>query len=518
MPKNHQQNKRHSQAKSNQRTKTHQQYKPTPYQILKKYFGFSQFRHNQLPIIQAINNHQNVLAVMPTGSGKSLCFQVPALMNSGTTLVISPLIALMKDQVTHLLGRGVAAGLLTSAMTKTQQHENLELFRLRKFRLFYVAPERLASKKFLRASLRANIQRLIVDEAHCISEWGHDFRPEYREISRFVNFLNNHLKSTTKRNKSRISLAAFTATATPQTQIEIINNLQLKNPQRFILPMIRSNLQIKIITVTSLFQKNLNLLRLIKKHQQENGIIYVYSRQSAQDIQCLIKKFLPKINSQFYHAGLKKEQRSQLELLFMHQQIQLLVATNAFGMGIDKSDIRYIIHYQIPPSLENYYQEIGRAGRDGRVAPVYLLHYPPDWFIQQSFINRGEKNPRQQQARLNKLKNMFYFVKNNQCRTQMISQYFGQPMDQPCGQCDVCLNQTQNETLNLIDDSERQRHQQLLLKRKQLAKKLHLSPIEVASDHILEQIAFFQPKNKIELLRLAGVGRGNLNLIVNLIN
>ena len=491
-------------------------YPPTAQQILKQYFGFDQFRPHQFEIIQSINRQQDVLAVMPTGSGKSLCFQIPALMQPGTTLVISPLIALMKDQVNHLLIKSISAGLLTSAMTQTQQEENLSLFRLHKFKLFYVSPERLKSRKFLQASLKADIRRLIIDEAHCISEWGNDFRPSYRRISQFVTFLKLHKKSTGGKNQ-RLSLAAFTATATSRTQTEIIHNLQLKNPQKFVLSLIRTNLRMQIIHVTSLFYKNLYLLRLVKKHQHQNGIIYVYSRQSAQDIYYLIKKFLPTIKTNYYHAGLKKAERNHRERLFMHGEIQLLIATNAFGMGIDKANIRYVIHYQPSPSLENYYQEIGRAGRDGQPATVYLLHYPADWFIHQTFIHQQHMTEQQKKIKINKLKNMFYFVKNNRCRTQMIGQYFSQPVSQPCGQCDVCLHQTDRTKFSFITDQEKQFRQQLIEQRRRLAQKLKISPTQIATNHLLEQIAFLQPKTGTDLLQLAGVGQGNIQLISQLV-
>ncbi len=499
--------KNHWQTKTRQRY--HPQPQPTPHQVLKRYFGFDNFRPNQLEIIKAILDNRDTLAVMPTGSGKSLCFQVPALIFPGTTLVISPLIALMKDQVQHLLAKGISAGLLTSALTKTQQHEQLELFRLRKLKLFYVAPERLRSKKFLKACLRADINLLVVDEAHCISQWGHDFRPDYRLIYQLIEHL-------VKNNLKRPTIAAFTATATEKTQVDITNNLNLLKPKKFILPMIRVNLSISVINLNSLFDKNMILLRLVKKHKQENGLIYVYSRQSALDVVNLIQQFFPKLNTAYYHAGLTKETRADIEMRFINHQINLLVATNAFGMGIDKPDIRFVIHYQPPPSIENYYQEIGRAGRDGKLSQTYLLNYPEDWLIHKTFMRQDKTRQKNLSMKLANLKAMFELARQNKtCRTQLISAYFGQPIKSQCHKCDVC---GQKQTLNdfkLVDELEKQRYQQLLNKRQQLSKQLKISPTTLATNKELEQIAFFQPRTKDDLLKLAGVGKGNVNLILN---
>ena len=491
---------------SHQQTKTHQRYHQqqlTPHQVLRKYFGFKQFRPHQLEIITAIANGHDTLAVMPTGSGKSLCFQVPALINPDTTLVISPLIALMKDQVNHLLAKGIPAGLLTSALTKTQQHEQLELFRLRKLKLFYVAPERLKSKKFIQAAKRADVNLLVVDEAHCISQWGHDFRPEYRQITQFI-----------KQLKKPLTLAAFTATATFKTQQDIITNLKMKQAKKFILPVIRQNLNLNVIHTPTLFEKNLTLMRLVKKHQKENGLIYVYSRQSAVDVAEMIKQFFPQISTAYYHAGLEKTQRTHLEHLFTNNKLKLLVATNAFGMGVDKPDINFVIHYQAPFDIESYYQEVGRAGRGGQEAFAYLLHYLPDWLIHQSFLSDSLKN-----QKLLKLKQMFEFVANQNrlCRNQLIATYFNQPIDSSCKRCDICQNKQNLKNFGLIKKKEIVRLKKLKVQREKLAKKLSLNPNEVATNQILTQIAFFKPKTKSELLKLAGVGKGNFKLLSHLL-
>lgn len=409
---------------------------------LYKYFGFCQFRPLQKDIIQAIIDGRDTLAILPTGAGKSLCFQLPAVLLPGTTIVISPLISLMKDQVEHCLAKQIPAGYLSSTQSKQTQHETLELFRLRKLKLLYVSPERLKSIRFQLACQRVDINLIVIDEAHCISNWGHDFRPEYRQI---IDFIHSR--------PQRPTVAAFTASATPQTQSDIVASLQLKQPERFFSTFRRPNLHFFVTPTHDHFHKTLYTLRLLKQAGNQHAIIYAATRANTEFIAQLIQNLLPQITIAAYHAGLVKSDREQVQTLFQHGKIQIIVATSAFGMGVDKADVRQVIHFQLPPSLEDYYQEAGRAGRDGQPADCFLFANQNDVTIHQEMIAGSSNKPNQHRSERKLQSLLNYCNQNHHCRQVIISQYFGERLTEPCGVCDVCQNSCRH-----ADSNESSRH------------------------------------------------------------
>ncbi len=329
-------------------------------QTLKRYWGFDTLREKQVPIVDAVLANKDVLAVLATGGGKSLCYQLPALIKEGTCLVISPLMALMEDQVAQLKSRGVAAAFVHSGMPYRDQDRILQEAMDGLLDLLYVSPERIKSKMFDARVAQINISFIAVDEAHCISQWGHDFRPSYRNISDL-------------RSQLKVPILAVTATATPNVQDDIIENLGLEKPVQLISSPKRENLSYQVIQT----EDKLGFLKaFILKHKTETGLIYVRSRRLTKEIAAMIGKFLPEVAS--YHAGLDQKEKEHIQESWVRNELRLIVATNAFGMGIDKSDVRYVLHYEMPPSLEEYIQEAGRAGRDGQAAQAILLFSPYD--------------------------------------------------------------------------------------------------------------------------------------------
>lgn len=492
---------------------------------LYKYFGFSRFRPLQKNIVQAIIDGRDTLAILPTGAGKSLCFQLPAVLLPGTTIVISPLISLMKDQVEHCLAKQIPAGFLSSTQSKQTQHETLELFRLHQLKLLYVSPERLRSVRFQMACQRVEINLIVIDEAHCISNWGHDFRPEYRQI---IDFIRHRMK--------RPTIAAFTASATPKTQADIVTNLQLHHPECFFSTFRRPNLGFRITLTPDLFYKTLYTLRLLKQVGNQHTIIYAATRANTEFIAQLIRNLLPEITIAAYHAGLEKSEREQVQTLFQHGKIQIIVATSAFGMGVDKADVRQVIHFQLPPSLEDYYQEAGRAGRDGQPADCYLFANQDDVTIHQEMIARSS-NKQYQHRSEQKLQSLLdYFNQTHDCRQVVISQYFGEKLTDPCGVCDACQNNNSSHHAELTNDSEvilprqswgqgpreKSNHplltfassseiQQInhLLKLKtQLSHQRPPLPWPLLTDRIICQIALLQPTDQNSWLKIAGIGTG----------
>ncbi|MCD8146586.1 MAG: DNA helicase RecQ [Clostridiales bacterium] len=407
-----------------------QQQEKEPLELLREYFGHDSFRPSQKEAIDCLLNRRDLLAVMPTGAGKSVCYQIPALMTEGVTLVISPLVSLMKDQVTALVQNGVPAAYFNSLLTSAQQAEALRRGAEGRYKLIYVAPERLTSPAFLRFCQTVPIAMVTVDEAHCVSQWGQDFRPSYLEIAGFLNALPR-----------RPVVSAFTATATQRVRRDIIQLLGLRDPHQIVTSFDRKNLYFEVRKPRD---KNAVLLELVQKRSGNCGIVYCQTRKAVEAVCDLLQQH--EVPATRYHAGLSKEERLQNQEDFLFDRKPVMVATNAFGMGIDKSNVSYVIHYNMPASLENYYQEAGRAGRDGSAADCILLYSPRDvntarFLIQQS--EPAEQSPEQAETlrkrQLHRLGQMEDYCTQAGCLRRFLLAYFGEKSPAPCGNCSGCL-------------------------------------------------------------------------------
>jgi ATP-dependent DNA helicase RecQ len=398
---------------------------------LKYHFGYDQFRPNQRQIIEAALNNQDLLVIMPTGGGKSLCFQLPALIKKGVTVVVSPLIALMQDQVTALADNGIGATFLNSTLNAKQVRERESLILQGKIKLLYVAPERLLSPSFL--DFLAVIDNylglacLAVDEAHCVSDWGHDFRPEYRQI-----------KQVRQRFPS-VPILALTATATQQVREDIIQQLGLRDTSIHIASFNRPNLYYEVQPKTS---KSYQQLYQYIKGQKGAGIVYCISRKTVDKVAEQLQK--DGINALPYHAGMEDRERSKNQTRFIRDDVQIMVATIAFGMGINKPDVRFVIHYDLPRNLEGYYQESGRAGRDGEPAKCTLFFSFADVRKIEYFINQKTEQNQQQKAR-QQLRQVLDYAEGTECRRSSVLGYFGESFAGNCGNCDNCRNGTNNQ-------------------------------------------------------------------------
>ncbi len=407
------------------------------YEVLKKYFGYTSFKEGQEELVDSILTGRDVLGIMPTGAGKSICYQVPALCMEGITIVVSPLISLMMDQVKALNQAGVHAAYINSSLSENQIAKALQNARMGQYKIIYVAPERLETDRFLSFALNADISMVTIDEAHCISQWGQDFRPSYLKILQFIDRL-----------PVRPIVSAFTATATMVVRKDILEILQLQNPKVLVTGFDRENLFFEVRTGKN---KDDQLLHYLQNHLEESGIIYCATRKNVEKVcEFLELRGLPVTK---YHAGLSPQERKENQEDFIYDRKPIVVATNAFGMGIDKSNVRYVVHYNMPQSLENYYQEAGRAGRDGMSAECVILYSPQDVHINKFLIeNRGENSElTDEQAEL-VLKNdrerlwaMAGYCKTNYCLREYILRYFGTSRWQDisgkyCGNCSVCLS------------------------------------------------------------------------------
>ena len=385
--------------------------------LLKKYFGFENFRPLQEEIINAVIDKKDCLVLMPTGGGKSLCYQIPALLSEGITVVISPLIALMKDQVDALRLNGVSAAFLNSSLDKSEQDSLMVEMKENKIKLIYIAPERLSSglTTFISFLKTLNVSLFAIDEAHCISHWGHDFRPDYL------------LLSILKEKFPDVPIIALTATADKLTRGDIIEKLNLKKPQLFISSFNRSNIRYIIEEKDDHYNK---ILEFVNSHIDESGIIYCLSRNNTEE---LAEKLVDNgCHAAAYHAGLSPDVRNKRQEQFKRDEIKIIVATIAFGMGIDKSNVRYVIHSNVPKNIEGYYQETGRAGRDGLPSHALLFYSISDILKLKSFVS-VDGNPEQTKIMLKKLNQMADFCSSYSCRREFLLNYFDEKFSGPCG-------------------------------------------------------------------------------------
>jgi len=416
----------------------------TPKEALKAVFGYDSFRQGQESVINAVLDGRDILAVMPTGAGKSLCYQVPAMLLSGITLVISPLISLMQDQVKALNEAGVDAAFINSSLSEKEMHDTFKNASKGQYKIIYVAPERLMSEDFVRLAKGVEISMITVDEAHCISQWGQDFRPSYMDIAEFVNVLDK-----------RPIISAFTATATQNVREDIICSLGLTNPYFLVTGFDRENLFFQVDKPQS---KDRFILDYLDRHKGESGIIYCAIRKNVDSLYTLLKK--RNISVAKYHAGMSIEERKQMQDDFVFDYTSIVIATNAFGMGIDKSNVRFVIHYNMPSSMENYYQEAGRAGRDGLNSECILLFSPQDIIINRFLLEHkdfSEIDPTDamtiRERDIKRLQIMEGYCYTTECLRNYILKYFGENPKKPCDDCGNCLRQF--ETLDMTDEAKK---------------------------------------------------------------
>ena len=406
-------------------------------QLLQTYFGYTFFRPAQEAPVESLLKNEDVVAIMPTGAGKSICFQIPALCKSGLTVVFSPLISLMKDQVDGLVDQNIPAALINSTLTQTEFNKTMYDVRSGNIKLLYIAPERLGSNFFCNVLRSMPISQVIVDEAHCISQWGHDFRPSYRLIGDWLASL-----------PKRPVVGAFTATATKAVENDIKKLLGLDHANVYVTGFDRPNLSFSVIRTPKRMDY---VVDYVRRHSHENGIIYCSTRKDVERVYDNLTR--AGIQTGYYHAGLSDEMRKDMQNKYAFDQLQVMVATNAFGMGIDKSNVRYVLHYQMPRNMESYYQEAGRAGRDGAPAECILLYSGQDVRVHKYLIEQGHLEPQREQVELRKLQSMIDYCFCSTCLRKYMLAYFGEIVPWlECSNCSSC--NTKDERVNVTKEAK----------------------------------------------------------------
>ena len=406
-------------------------------QLLQTYFGYTSFRPAQEAPVESLLKNEDVVAIMPTGAGKSICFQIPALCKSGLTVVFSPLISLMKDQVDGLVDQNIPAALINSTLTQTEFNKTMYDVRSGNIKLLYIAPERLGSNFFCNVLRSMPISQVIVDEAHCISQWGHDFRPSYRLIGDWLASL-----------PKRPVVGAFTATATKAVENDIKTLLGLDHANVYVTGFDRPNLSFSVVRTPKRMDY---VVDYVRRHSHENGIIYCSTRKDVERVYDNLTR--AGIQTGYYHAGLSDEMRKDMQNKYAFDQLQVMVATNAFGMGIDKSNVRYVLHYQMPRNMESYYQEAGRAGRDGAPAECILLYSGQDVRVHKYLIEQGHLEPQREQVELRKLQSMIDYCFCSTCLRKYMLAYFGAIVPWiECSNCSSC--NTKGERVNVTKEAK----------------------------------------------------------------
>lgn len=406
-------------------------------QLLQTYFGYTSFRSAQEAPVESLLKNEDVVAIMPTGAGKSICFQIPALCKSGLTVVFSPLISLMKDQVDGLVDQNIPAALINSTLTQTEFNKTMYDVRSGNIKLLYIAPERLGSNFFCNVLRSMPISQVIVDEAHCISQWGHDFRPSYRLIGDWLASL-----------PKRPVVGAFTATATKAVENDIKTLLGLDHANVYVTGFDRPNLSFSVVRTPKRMDY---VVDYVRRHSHENGIIYCSTRKDVERVYDNLTR--AGIQTGYYHAGLSDEMRKDMQNKYAFDQLQVMVATNAFGMGIDKSNVRYVLHYQMPRNMESYYQEAGRAGRDGAPAECILLYSGQDVRVHKYLIEQGHLEPQREQVELRKLQFMIDYCFCSTCLRKYMLAYFGEIVPWiECSNCSSC--NTKGERVNVTKEAK----------------------------------------------------------------
>lgn len=483
-------------------------------QTLKQYFGYDSLRTGQEELINGILAGHDVLGIMPTGAGKSLCYQLPALMLKGITLVISPLISLMSDQVKALNQAGVHAAYINSSLTENQIRMALSYASQGRYKIIYVAPERLNTPRFLDFACNADISMLTVDEAHCISQWGQDFRPSYLEIAGFLTRLPR-----------RPIVSAFTATATERVKNDIVASLGLNNPVTMVTGFDRPNLFFRVVTRKGGSQKDNSIINYVKKHEDESGIIYCATKKNVDKLYTLLNE--QGISAGRYHAGLSNDERKQNQENFTYDRIRVMVATNAFGMGIDKSNVRYVLHYNMPQSLEYYYQEAGRAGRDGEEAECVLFFSKQDIminkFLLQNKASAGDVASDMQKTANDrrKLQQMINYCETDKCLREFILSYFGDTTPCTCNKCSNCVVVEDEEEETYVETGKKRKKaaqlaglnelgaalfEKLRSVRTELAAEKSVPPYIICSDKTLKDMCAKLPRDKEQLADVYGMG------------